>query len=196
MLRHLRSATLITVATVVCVGVIFASPLALSAFEHVPPTTLYRRSLIGQTYGAVAAVISGLALIGVVVSIRYQRREATAARSHNMRTLHISLMRMALGDPDLLLAWGPFGSGDITARRQHIYVNLVLSYWQMLYSLGELPDSELRVISHDLFAGEAGQLFWANARTIRLRTEGSKLDRRFHQIIDEEARRALVDGNN
>lgn len=186
----MRSTVLIVVSGVVCVGLVVASPLALEAFEHVPLITLYRRSLIGQTYGAVAAVISGLALIGVVVSLRAQRREALAARLHNMRTLHVGLMQMAIADLDLLAAWGRFGSGDNVARRQHLYVNLILSYWQMMYSIGELSDQELRVISHDLFSGEAGQRFWVNSRTIRLRTERSKRDTHFHRILDEEARRA------
>src|SRR5271155_2186177 len=65
---------------------------------------------IGQTYDAVSALITALALGGVVISLLYQARDVGAARSQAIRTFQFELIRMELEDDDLLWASGaPWG---------------------------------------------------------------------------------------
>ncbi len=102
----------------------------------------------------------------------------------------MDLLHMAIEDKTLLQAWGQFGSGDHQALRQHLYVNLIVSQWQMAYAIGDLRDYELGVVARELFSGEAGRRYWRDARIFRLDTQTSKPDRRFHRIVDDEWQRA------
>jgi hypothetical protein len=182
----------IVLACLLVVAGIALSPLLLDAFDGTPFKTIHRRSELGSTYGAAAAVISGLALLAVARSMRSQRQEAHAARVNNSRVLHVELLRMALDDETgaLIDAWGPFAEDDRTVRRQHLYVNLILSHWQMAYVLGDLSDDALRRNSAQLFAGEPARRFWTSARGPREQGAKVKVDRRFHEIVAEEAEKA------
>jgi hypothetical protein len=126
------------VISLVSISVILvaASPLALDFFGG-SPDSWARRGNIGQTYGAAAALLSVLALAGVAVSLGLQARESKANREHASRLIHTDLLKMAMDDPAYLECWGPYSSAtDPVARRQLMYVNLVLSYWEGRYELG------------------------------------------------------------
>ena len=43
---------------------------------------------VGQTYGAVSALVTALALGGVMISLLYQARDVSTARSQATRTFH------------------------------------------------------------------------------------------------------------
>lgn len=191
MLRHpYNFLALLTLAVIALVGL---SPLAIAPLALLlSSSTLERGSLIGQTYGAVAAVVSSLALIGIGVSLFLQQRESRSSRAHNLRLRHIELLRLALDDEELLRAWGPFIDGDETQRRQHLYVNLIVSQWQMAYKLNELGDIELRAMTRELLRGDPGRRYWDAARVFRLATQTSPQDVRFHSLVEEEWQRALT----
>jgi hypothetical protein len=126
------------VISLVSISVILvaASPLALDFFGG-SPDSWARRGNIGQTYGAAAALLSVLALAGVAVSLGLQARESKANREHASRLIHTDLLKMAMDDPAYLECWGPYSSAtDPVARRQAMYVNLILSYWEGRYELG------------------------------------------------------------
>jgi hypothetical protein len=68
---------------VLAVGLVAVSPLALDIFGNSPAWT--QRSEIGQTYGAAAALLSVLALVGISISLILQAREAKIAREYASR---------------------------------------------------------------------------------------------------------------
>ena len=152
-----------------------------------------RLSWIGQTYGAASALLAVLALIGVAVSLFLQSREAKASREQALRVIHTELMQMAMEDEVYRRSWGPFfASGDPVAQREHIYVNLIISNWQMQYELRVFDEPHLRSAAHILFSGEVGQRFWSEVRDLRMRTASTRRERRFHKILDEGHQRALT----
>ncbi|MBC6465289.1 DUF6082 family protein [Actinomadura alba] len=172
------------------VGLIGISPLALDGFGGAT-IRWERRSLIGQTYGAASAILSVLALIGVVATLVFQARETKLAREEARRTAISDLLRMAMDDADLDECWGPVPAGeDATVRRQTMYVNMIISEWQMSFETKALGETRLRAISSEMFHGRVGRAFWESAREVRLATSETRRARRFHQILDEEYRQA------
>lgn len=176
---------------VIAVGLVAVSPLALDAFGNSQEWT--ERSEIGQTYGAAAALLSVLALVGISVSLMLQAREAKAAREHASRVTHSELLQMAMDDPVFRECWGPVDTSRSDDEvRQHIYTNLIVSYWQSRFELGTLSEAHLRVGAAGMFSAAPGRRFWAAARRARRETAQTRRTQRFNAILDEEYGRTTV----
>lgn len=179
-------------ATVGSLGLVALSPLALRAFDHDRSQEWANISEIAQTYGAVSALLSGLAVVGVVASLVLQAREAKAARLQASRTMHIDLIKTAMENPEYLDCWGgPDASRTVLLRRQHMYVNLAVSHWSMEYEVGDLSDEWVAEAADEIFAGEIGRSFWARSRAGRMATARTRRSRRLHQIMDARYEAAL-----
>jgi hypothetical protein len=101
-------------------------------------------------------------------------------------------MRTVDGRTALPSRLGPyFASENPDAQREHMYVNLIVSHFQINYELRAIGERHLRESAYILLSGEAGQRFWIGARELRLRTSDTRRDRHFHEIMDEEYQRAL-----
>ncbi len=61
---------------------------------------------IGQAVGALGTVISALALVGVVHSLRLQHRQARASEEEVVRGMRNDLMLVALENEEYLPLWG------------------------------------------------------------------------------------------
>lgn len=146
---------------------------------------------VGQTYGAASAILAALALGGVAVSLVLQRRESKAAREQALRGLHTDLLRMSLDDPEFMECWGIIGkSVDRSWHRQHIYLNLIVSHWQMMWEIGALTEEHVRILARGIFRGPLGFRYWKEARDVRLVAEKGRAARDFHAIVDDEFLRA------
>jgi hypothetical protein len=147
---------------------------------------------IGQTYGAASALVSVFALTGVAGSIFFQSREAKASRDQALRSLHFDLMKMAMEDPVYAKSWGPFfGDDDFDSQRQHMYINLIIAHWLMMCEFDAMTDVHLRSVAHVLFLGAPGRSFWSGGRELRIKSSGSRSERRFHAVLDQEYEKAL-----
>ncbi|MEN8649109.1 DUF6082 family protein [Streptomyces sp. 21So2-11] len=172
-------------ALVASLGLVYVSPLALPALDRGSEHDWKRISEIGQTYGAVSALLSALAVLGVVASLVLQAREAKAARVQNTRIMHIDLAKTAMENPQYLDCWGgPDATRSVLLRQQHMYVNLVVSHWEMAFEVGDLTDQWVAAGADEIFAGEIGRTFWARSRTGRIATAATRRSRLLHQIID------------
>jgi Family of unknown function (DUF6082) len=193
--RAVLASALVAVVVAVLVLVV-GSPLALRQLASLHGVNWSQLSNIGQTYGAASALLTGLALIGVVGSMVFQVRAIRVSQEQATREQHAHLVEMALTDPVYQRAWGGlydvYGSSD--KYRQHGYVNLIVSYWRDHYVLGELRERELRGLAASLFRGESGRDFWADTRDMRLETAAGGRDRRFCRIMDEEQQKAILAG--
>jgi hypothetical protein len=180
---------LVFVLVLVSLGLVALSPLVLDVFGVSEEWS--RRSEIGQTYGAAAALIAVLALVGIAVSLVLQWREAKIAREYASRAAHTELVRMAMEDPLYRECWGPYGeSRDEAAFRQYMYTNLVVSYWESRFELGMFSETHLRYGSSRMFSGAPGRRFWEGAREARASVADTRRLRRFHEILDEEYQKA------
>jgi uncharacterized membrane protein len=178
---------LIALAGVALIGV---SPIALGLFDGA--TGKWERlSFIGQTYGAASAIISVLALVGIVLTLSYQAREAKLAREETRRQAVGDLLKMAMEDPDLDECWGPVPSpANPKTRKQLLYTNMIISEWSLSFETGALPERRLRAIANEMFQGQVGRGYWESARATRLSTSAGRRERRFHKILDDEYERA------
>lgn len=175
---------------VMAVALIGVSPFALGLF-HGATIRWERLSFIGQTYGAASAIVSVLALVGIVLTLSYQAREAKLAREETRREAISDLLKMAIEDPDLDETWGPVPSDDDPrTRKQLLYANMIISEWAQSFETRALPEQRLRVIANEMFQGRIGRTYWQSARKARLSTSASRREERFHRILDEEYQRA------
>jgi Family of unknown function (DUF6082) len=193
--RAVLVCTLIAVVAAV-LALVAASPLALRQLASLRGVQWSQLSTIGQTYGAASALLTGLALIGVVGSMVFQVRAIRVSQEQATREQHARLVEMALTDPVYQRAWGGlydmYGSSD--QYRQHGYINLIVSFWRDHYVLGDFRDHAMHGLAASLFRGEAGRGFWADTRDMRLETAEGGRDRRFCQIMEEEYQKAILAG--
>jgi hypothetical protein len=189
----------LTLLTTICVlALVVASPFALRIIARLSGMNWARLSNIGQTYGAVSALLTALALAGVVISLLYQAHDVSIAREQARRTFHNELLRMELEDPIYMEALGaPWGlqiSTDFDSLRQYNFIHMWVSFWHSRVALGEMSEMELRsAASLELFNSTAGRNYWLASRETRMRiAKGREL--RFAKILDDEYHKALAKG--
>lgn len=184
----------IVIASIVFLALVVLSPLALRAVASPFGLNWSNLSNVGQTYGAVSALITALALGGVVISLLYQARDVNATRSQAIRTFQFELLRMELEDADLMWAseapWGTVASADYRRLRQHIFVHMWLSFWESQFLLNEMSSRSVRSAAKELFNGESAREYWESAGDGRLASNESRRLQFLH-IIDEEYREAI-----
>jgi Family of unknown function (DUF6082) len=195
----LRRGALITLTAVMCliaISLVAISPLALTELEGLSKNW-GKLSSIGQTYGAVSAFVSSIALGGVVVSLLYQARAGHTSREQSIRTLQQQLIRMEMDDPALMTAIGaPWGlpiPAESTSIREHLYIHMWAAFWAGNYVVGEMTEPTVRKMARsELFNSSAGRRYWANVRDNVLSTNEGKY-RRFALIVDDEYQKIIKD---
>ncbi|WP_372442950.1 DUF6082 family protein [Actinomadura barringtoniae] len=149
---------------------------------------------VGQTYGAIAAVLSAGALVALGFSLFFQTRELRQSREQAARTTHAELMKMVLDEPVYREC---IGAGDMTdiELRQGIFLNLLLNWWQMRWVFGDIYESEVHELArNEIFGAEPGRRYWELHGMTRIdRADGSRA-RRFNEIFDEEYAAAVASG--
>jgi uncharacterized protein DUF6082 len=177
-------------------ALVLLSPLALRRLSAVRGVPWSRLSDVGQTYGAASALLTGLALLGVVGSMVFQARAIQITRTQAVREQHSHLIEMALSDPVYQRAWGGLYDryDGFDKYRQHGYLNLIVSFWQDHYMLGETKDDQMRSMFAGLFRGEAGRNFWVETRDMRMQSLPSRRDKRFYYLMESEYQKAIAEG--
>jgi Family of unknown function (DUF6082) len=102
-------------------------------------------SNVGQAYGGVSAILSGLAFCGIACSIFLQWRQNRLTQLTASRERQFELVKLAMADPDLMFQREEGES--IQTHTQKMYYNLWVSHWAMLLELGAISESELRPTS-------------------------------------------------
>ena len=187
----------IVISAVSLLILVVASPIVLQQAAQVRGISWAKLSYVGQTYGAVSALISALALGGVAVSLLYQSRELRTGREESSRTSHYRLLKMEMDDPFYMAImasdWGKnVGLSDYDSLRKYEFVHMWISFWESQYKLREMSDSELRNETCDeLFASPAGRKYWAVIGKSKLENYKGRL-LRFARIVDEEYRKVIA----
>lgn len=94
--RSALTTVLLLLIAVTAVALIGLSPIALGIF-HGATGKWERLSFIGQTYGAASAIVSVLALVGIVLTLSYQARDLHHGQP---RCCHTRYWTTALTSPD------------------------------------------------------------------------------------------------
>jgi hypothetical protein len=190
-------AVFITIILITIVALVILSPLALAGIAHFRSDWV-QLSNIGQTYGAISAVLSALALGGILASLLYQARDTRIAHEQMSRTFQFDLIKIELEDPSLMAAMGaPWGAdipSDPDSLREFLYVQMWVSYLASSYVTGEASKSTVRqVASFELFRGRAGRAYWSAVGKRQIaNSRGRRND--FFRLLDDEYNRALFSG--
>lgn len=178
-------AVTILLLVIASIGLVVISPFALRGLDNDSQIDWNRLSVIGQTYGAVSAVIATVALSGVVVSLFIQGREIKEARKNARRAHHVELMRMAMDDPRYMECWGPYLTETFATERQYTYVNLIVAHWFSEYEVGELSDNLLRATAKSVFRSAPGRHYWADTGTFWRDNYSGRRARRFYRVLEQ-----------
>jgi Family of unknown function (DUF6082) len=178
---------------------VIISPLALQRLAGISEINWMDLSNVGQTYGAVSALLAALALGGVVISLLYQARDVKTAREQASRAVHHELLKMEMEDPFymgiLAAPWG-LGAGlaDYDSLRRNNFIHLWVSFWEGLYMLGDMSDSDVQSsVSTELFTSADGRRYWSSTRDAKLSYAKGRR-RRFVKIVDQEYQKAVAGG--
>jgi len=181
-----RNTTFIALAsavTLTTLGLVILSPLALRAFASNSNVNWKALSDVGQTYGAISALLATLALVGVSLSVILQARQTRYARWETSRSRHGELVRFALEHPHYQQV---FGVSADSSRALFAYLNLMLQHWMTLWEFKDMSERQLRRYLHDVFSTEAGRSYWARVDEERSTDLNTRRERQFHQIACQE----------
>ncbi|MET8000642.1 DUF6082 family protein [Nonomuraea glycinis] len=168
------------------------SPLLLEFWVDPTGSRWQDLSDIGETYGVASAILSAFALMAIGSSLFLQAREARFTRREAERMQHFQLLQLQIEQPVLHRSFGAFGTA--LDPRVHLYLNLVLSYWEMLYEVGELPEDALVEYARvDFFDTDPGRRFWDQTREHRHTVAKTRSAVRFVAAIDRAYALSLME---
>jgi hypothetical protein len=156
---------------------------------------------VGQTFGVLSSVISGLALAALVVTARAQFREMQANRIEleqqrqalartaeaNLRMVHLEILRMSIDDPDLAEVWPRFEtSPSVAENRQFLYANIIFQFHWMSLRVGGYTDDEIMRSVGYLFRSPIMRDYWRAAAPSRAAAlEPDSAEEIFARRLDE-----------
>ena len=129
---------------------------ALARFELEWPLL----SNVGESYGAVATVLSGAALIGVVAAAILQARQTRISAEQAVRQMHLEIQREAWKDPNLLRATELVPLGREELARRFAFLNIYFMYLRMGYLSGHISIDEIEDLAAHSFSTSAGNYYW------------------------------------
>jgi hypothetical protein len=180
-------AVVASAATIGLVAMIVASPWLMGSFVS-RSTDWHELSEIGQAYGGVSAILSGLAFCGIAVSLILQWRQVRLTQVMTERERHFELVKMAVDDPTLMFTPIPVTSG--AEQRRWMVFNLWVAHWAMLWDTRSINQVVLRKLFDGLFSDDLALKYWVVSR-LSWRMEPGRRRRAFLAVADEAYNRAL-----
>lgn len=154
--------------------------LPVVLLSRVDDQALNRWSQIGQALEPVGVFFSGVAFIGIALTLFLQGRELQNQREElsitreelqrsseiALRQLHTDLITMAINDHELREVWPPIAPGVAETKKDH-YCNLILNLQKVAYEAHTIELAELRGALRYLMASRDMYGFWKKARAAR-----------------------------
>jgi hypothetical protein len=180
----------ISVLVVIAGGMVAGSPVAMGWLATLREdwNTL---SDVGQTYGLASAVLSGIALVSIGLSLAQQAKQTKIAQLQAARAMQMELFSMAYEHPELRVGWGASLQLPHLEWRQSTYTNLVFMYIKTAYLIGDFNDQDIRRAMANRFKTQLGRDFWAQVSDSYRIAATTRKERRFLALTNEEYQRAL-----
>ena len=140
---------------------------------------------IGQAYGGAAAVLSAIAVGGVVLSLLIQARQARLDRIYALRQRHFEILTFAIerNDPRFLSIY--YDESDVDASLK-LFANLQVAHWAMYWDLRSMDEPTLRKNAARMFRNTVVRDWWAGVG--QWSSQDTRQRRQFQRIMDEECR--------
>ena len=165
---HYLKLTLNVSAAILTVLFIVFSPLALLGVGQLLDLPWAQLTEIGQAYTGIAAVLSGLALLVTISTLRAQGTQLLILQQQSVRQMQFELFKFPLSDPLYLAQFGdavPAGHTYDDLKRQ-IFANLWFRYVQFGFLSGEISKSSLaHSLRREIFSTDFGLAFWENVQS-------------------------------
>jgi Family of unknown function (DUF6082) len=177
---------------------LLVSPLLLLIPKALLDANWQELTDIGQSYTGVATLLSAAALVGVVISIRFQVEQTQLLRRQVARDMQFGLLRMAMADPHYAAVFHTDSVPSIQGHddfRKAIFRTQWLRYLEFAFFSGELSDAELQLSLEDDFFGNAdNRLWWTEVRQYWTARASEKpiLHKRYIDILDQACRNRAV----
>jgi hypothetical protein len=140
---------------------------------------------IGDSFGVINAVVSGLAPAALAVTLRLQanelalqRHELTLQRHElhrnaetSLRLLHVDLIKSSINDSSLADVWPQLEqeeSAPQEVRRQHLYANLIYQHVLLSSNINDSTREQLEKVIQYLFSSPIMRRYWRASSRARL----------------------------
>jgi len=142
-----------------------------------------RWSDVGQTFGVLSSIISGLALAALVVTGRAQFREMQQNRVElerqqqslvrnnaelrrtaeaSLRMVHVKILKMSIEDPELAEVWPAFEPGlSVEKNKQYLYANIIYQYHFAALQVSRYSSEQVLGSLRYLFTSPLMRSYWA-----------------------------------
>lgn len=160
---------IILVALASAIALIAVSPPLLLLLALVP-VDWPMLSAVGQSYTGISVLLSGAALLGVVASLRLQRKQTDILRTQATRQFQMQVLQMSMEDPDLaaLHAGIPSAVSTISGHRDYrrlMYTTIRFRHLHFGFQTGDVSPVQLKsVLEHEFFPIAANRRWWDLAR--------------------------------
>ncbi|MFF5300905.1 DUF6082 family protein [Streptomyces sp. NPDC013161] len=177
--------------------------------------TAMERSSLGDYFGGVSAVFSGLALLLLVATLLLQQRELRLQRLElavqreelvasreqlrrsaeaDLRGLHVQLTQMAMDDPALAEVWNDFPGESSERLRQNLFANLTFSHYLLVFKWGGISEAELIARIGPLARSPAFARYWEASRGAKEVLPPDSDEGRLYRIFETTIREARQPG--
>lgn len=150
---------------------------------------------VGQAYGGISALVSALALAGIVGALLIQRSQHKIERITAVRGFQSGIYSIIREDPWLYF---PVMGGDLqdeTSIKRRLFGIELLQYIAAGFETGLITDKNLRNEAlPGFFRYEENRQYWEMAREFWLTGTSDPIRRAFIRIVDEELARAKSEG--
>ncbi|WP_407664749.1 DUF6082 family protein [Micromonospora tarensis] len=180
-----RRKAFISLAAIASMVLIALSPVAMTWMADLS-VQWSDLSNIGQAYGGTSAILSGLALVSVSISLLIQNNLNRISQVHLIRQRQFDIVKLALENPQFLYVDGSAATGDPDAVLK-VYANLFVGHWAMVWDLGEMNENTLHTVAGRLFESGIAREWWKVNGGSYL---SSRRRKRFYAILSEECQNA------
>ncbi|WP_148308152.1 DUF6082 family protein [Actinoplanes friuliensis] len=184
--RGVVVAALIMIISIGFLAVIVASPWLTRSLVG-RPGDWRELSEVGQAYGGISAILSGLAFCGIACSLILQWHQTRLSQSMTARERHFELVKMGLEDPSLIMQTEVPG-GDPAMRRKFLVCSLWMAHWAMLWDTRTVDRTELRTLFDEFFVDTDAVTWWSGVQSHGW-GRGATSRRRAFLTVAEEAHR-------
>ncbi|MBV7700319.1 hypothetical protein KWI83_33420 [Streptomyces sp. TRM70350] len=173
------------------------------------------RSALGNYFGGMSAVFSGLALLLLVVTLLFQQRELRMQRQElalqrqeliasrdelrrsaeaDLRALHVQLTQMVMDDPHLAHVWNDYPDEEPEVVRQYLFANLTFGHYLLVYKWGGITETALLEYARSLIRSPAFQRYWAASRAAKEGLPPDSDEGKLFRIIEQAIQEARNGG--
>ena len=182
----MRAARLVkwTVVTVVFLAMVLLSGVGIVALlgRDGSDQTWTRWANVGDAFGALNSLLSGLAVAAIVVTflvqfqeLKVQRDDLTRQRDSleraetelrhsaeaSLRMLHVDLLKMAIQDPTLASVWPPLAPQlRHEENKQYLYANLILQHAWLQLRFEAYTEAEMHSYLRYAFSSPLMREYW------------------------------------